>query len=235
LSLFNTDTNDQTVTFDALVGEGKKYKTNDDAAKAIVEKDNFIERLKAEQEELRRELQTRTPTVDRTQEILDRMEALNKREPVTPTEPHREPERTEYKGLSEADIDRVLSQREAKAKAEANIARVKEKLLETYGEQYGQALKSIAEKNGLSAKDLDDLAARSPQLIFNLIPRNTGERTFVPPGSSIQPDFVPQGGDAKPRSYYEKIKASDRVKYFSAEVQNKMYKDAMTLKEAFEA
>lgn len=229
MSLFNEPT--QTLK---LADYLEKYKDEDGVAKAISEKDSFIERLKTEQEELRRELQTRTPAVDRTQEILDRMEALANERADTGRQPHTEPERSEFKGLTEDDIERVLSKREAQKRAEANISKVKDVLVEKFGDNYSQALKDLAAKNGLSSKDLDDLAARSPQLIFNLLPAGGATPGFTPPGSSLTPTFVPESGH-KTAAFYEKLKATDKVKYFSAEVQAQMYKDAMALKEAFHA
>jgi hypothetical protein len=232
MSLFNEPT--QTPK---LADYLEKYKDEDGIAKAISEKDSFIKRLETEQAELRRELQTRTPTVDRTQEILDRMEALAQKNADTGRQAEPLPlERSETNTLTTADIERVLEQREAKKRAEANVAAVKAKLVEKYGDNYGQALKTIADSNGLTAKDLDELAARSPQLIYNLLPSGSKDTGFVPPGSSLSPTgFVPTADGHKPRSHYEKLKATDKVKYFSAEVQSQMYKDAMALKEAFEA
>lgn len=229
MSLFEDAT---TPAFDDLVGEGKKYKSPEDVAKAVVEKDRFIERLKSEQEELRKELSTR-PVVDRSQEILDRLENLNReavteRPPITP-----EPERID-KGLSLDDVEKVLIDRERRARSEANILFVKEKLKEAFGDKYGQALKSIAEKNNLSEKALNDLAAQSPQLILNLAAQPSHkESMFVPPENSGNPSFTPSAGGAKPLSYYNQLRATDRNKYFSQTVQQQMYKDGMTLKEAF--
>lgn len=219
---------------DDFVGEGKKYRDAEAVAKALVEKDNFIERLKAEQEALRSELSTR-PNVDRSQEILDRLESLNRREPVTERQP--EPsvvERTEVKGLSAEDVDRILSDRERRAKAEANIAKVKEVLIEKFGDKYPQALKSMAEKNGLGTKFLDTMAAESPQALLNLMAVEKPETLFTPPNSVVQPgSFIPSSGNPRNEKYYKQLLATDKTKYFSAEVQNQQYKDMMALKEAY--
>lgn len=233
MSLF--ENTDQTVEakFEDFVGEGKKYKDQDAAAKALVEKDNFIERLKAENAQVRQELTAR-PAVDRSQEILDRLENLN-REAITERQPATmEPERIE-KGLSLDDVERVLNERERRARATANVNAVKQELKAKYGDNYGQALKTMAEKNGLSETALNDLAAQSPQLILNLMgsaPKSEG--LFTPPSSSVSLDTQVQGvGGAKPLSHYRKLQATDKAKYFSPAVQNQMYKDGMALQEAF--
>ncbi len=231
MSLF--ENNETTVAkFEDLVGEGKKYKDQDAAVKAIIEKDSFIERLKSEQEQLRQELAAR-PAVDRSQEILDRLEALNRKEPVTERIQTTDTERTEVKGLSIDDVERVLVERERRARAESNINSVKAKLQEQFGDKYGPALKSMAEKNGLSEKALNDLAAQSPQLVLNLMGTVKPEGLFTPPSSSGSGDFTPSASGAQPLSYYLKLKATDKNAYFSKPVQNQMYKDGMVLKEAF--
>lgn len=232
MSLFETPAGTDPVA--ALVGEDKKFKTVEDLARAKIESDNFIEQLKREQAELRAELTAR-PAVDRSQEILDRLEALRK-EPVTEQPANQQLERTEVNGLSINDVERVLEERERKARAQANINSVKAKLQETYGDKYGQALKLIAEKNGLTAQSLDQLAAQSPQLVLNLMGQVKVDTGFTPPSSSttLGKEFAPTAGGARTKSYYNKLKAEDRTKYFSREVQTQMYKDAMALAEAFE-
>lgn len=231
MSLF--DETNVTPKFEDFVGEGKKYKSNDDVAKALTEKDNFINRLKTEQEELRKELSTR-PLVDRSQEILDRLEALN-REPVTERPAVTPaPERTEVKGLSLDDIDRVLNEREQKKTAQSNIDKVKTALQEKYGDQWSTQLKSTAEKLQVSASFLDGIAAQSPQAFFKLIADANGatETLFTPPVSSTT-TFVPSAGSVRNESYYSKLKAADSKKYFSAEIRNQQYKDMLELKEAY--
>ena len=230
MSLFETPVVTDPVA--TLVGEDKKFKTVDDLARAKIESDNFIEQLKREQAELRAELTAR-PAVDRSQEILDRLEAL-KKPPVTEYQPTPQVERTEVNGLSINDVERVLEERERKARAASNRAAVEAKLKETYGDKTGQALKLLAEKNGTTVAALGQLAEHSPQLVLNLMGQVKTDTGFTPPGSSVQIEFTPSAANPRTKSYYNKLKAEDRNKYFSREVQNQMYKDAMALKEEFE-
>lgn len=234
MSLFNEEV--KTPTFEDLVGEGKKYKTPEDVARAVAEKDNFIERLKSETATLRTELSTR-PSVDRSQEILDRLEVLSRKEPVTERQLETPaPERAEVKGLSEEDVYRLMSERERKAKADANILKVKEILTEEFGDKYPQALKSMAEKNGLGMKFLDSMAAESPQALLNLMATEKPDLGFTPPVSSVRPEastFSPSAGNARNEKYYKQLLATDKSRYFSPAVQNQQYKDMMALKEAY--
>lgn len=230
MSLFENNETIVAPKLDDFVGEGKKYRDPDAVAKALVEKDNFIEQLKRETAELR----NRPPVADRSQEILDRLEALNRVEPVTERQAITPaPERTEVKGLSEEDVFRLMGEREKQAKATTNINTVKAALREKYGENYPQALKSMAEKNGLGQNFLDRMAAESPQALLNLMATEKPEKMFTPPASVVQPGFVPTSGNPRTESYYEKLKTTDRKTYLSQPVQNQMMKDAMALKEAF--
>jgi hypothetical protein len=235
MSLFDNTGADQSPKLEDLVGEGKKFKSVEDLARAKIEADNFIAKIKAENEELRREVTVSTrPAVDRTQEILDRMEALFNK-PVTERQPvPQEPERTEVKGLTAKDVEDLLIQRERQAQAERNLNTVKTKLAEVYGDKYGDALKSMAEKNGLTASYIDQLAATAPQVVLNLMAQQKPDGLFTPPQSAVNVNFAPTAGPHKTKSWYNQLKATDRAKYFSKEVQLQMYNDAMALKEAFE-
>jgi hypothetical protein len=125
-------------------------------------------------------------------------------------------------------------QRERQAQAERNLNAVKTKLAEVYGDKYSDALKSMAEKNGLTASYIDQLAATAPQVVLNLMAQQKPDGLFTPPPSAINLNFQPTAGPNKPRSWYNQLKSSDRTKYFSKEVQLQMYNDAMALGERFE-
>ena len=233
MSLFNDA--DKVSKFEDLVGEGKRYSDNDAVAKAIAEKDRFIEQLKREAQEAREAIASRPPAVDRTQEILDQLEALKNREPVTGRELTEPTERTEVKSLTPDDIERILAEREAKTRRVNNVNTVKAKLVELYGDKYGDAVKLVADKNGLSAQALDNLAAQSPQLVLNLFEQPKTDRGFSPPTSTASREgFAPTADGHKPRSWWNELKAKDPTKYFSQDSRMQQYKDAMVLKEAFE-
>lgn len=230
MSLFETPQTDP--KFEDFVGEGKKYKTNDDAAKAIVEKDRFIEQLKSETAELRREIQSR-PTVDRAQEILDRLETL--RTPATERiEPTVSERVVETSGLTLDDVDRLLTEREKKRLATQNVEVVKSELIKMYGSDYSKVLKSLAEKLSVSDDFLTSTAATSPQAFLRLITTEKAPSGFTAPSSSVlTQDYSPSGGVNQKKSYYDKLRETDKKAYFSTAVQNQMYKDAIALKDEF--
>jgi hypothetical protein len=232
-TLFSEPTN--APKLEDFLGEDKKYKTPDDVAKAIVEKDNFIERLKAENAQFR--ATPPTPVVDRSQEILDQLDALRnlRTQPATPQSEPTEPARAEVKGLSEDDVLRLLNERDQKRQVQSNIEAVKVELNQKFGPQYGQVLKSLAEKMGVGTTFLESIAAQSPAALMKLLDGVSAptEPFVAAPESNVSSTFVPNPGGPKPRSWYVKLKATDKAKYDSAAVQTQMMQDAMALKEGF--
>lgn len=229
MSLFETPQPDPTLAkLEDFVGEGKKYASTDAAARALVEKDNFIARLQAENAEMRKTI----PSQDRSQEILDRLEALR-----TPTAIEPEPqviERVvEHTGITTEDVEKLLEAREANRRKIANVEAVKAKMLETYGPNYGDTLKNVAGQMGVTPEYLENVAATSPQAFLRLVGTNREAPGFTPPDSSRPQDYQPSAGGAKKLSYYKELQKKDKAAYFSPAVQNQMYKDAVALKEAF--
>jgi hypothetical protein len=221
-----------TISLAEFLGPDKKYKTEDDVAKALIEKDNFIERLKAEAEEARRAVRT-APVADRSQEILDQLDAL-KTSRTTESQPTTATERvTEPKGLSESDIERVLTERENRLRAQANISQAKQDLKAKFGDKYTEVLNTIAKENGLTVDDFEGIAARSPAALMKFFGEVKPDVPFTPPTSAVTPGFAPTAGVHQKQSFYEKLKVTDRNSYFSAKTQSQMYKDAMALKEEF--
>jgi len=230
MSLF-TENDPSQIKFDTLVGEGKKYKDTDAVTKALIEKDRFIEQLKAEKAEVLRDLQARPPVQDRSQEILDRLNDLARPATESPVIPPTE--RVDVKGLTEDDVLRVLQQREATARATANMNQVKSDLEKKFGPNYGQVLKSLQDKMGVSSNFLDNIAAQSPAAFMQLLGGEKAEAVFTPPTSTKPATFTPTNNGPKPRSQYLKLKAENLAEYNRPAVQNQMYKDAMALGEAF--
>lgn len=229
MSLFDNQIDPTTVKLEDFVGEGKKYKSTDDVAKAIVEKDTFIQRLQNENAEMRKTM----TSADKTQEILDRLETLK-----TATAEHQpEPqvvERVEHIGITNEDVEKLLEQRERRQQAVRNVETVKAELIKTYGPNYGSTLKSMAEGMGVTPEYLEGIAASSPAAFLRLVAPPKSDGVFTPPvGTAHATGFTPTAGAPKPKSHYEKLKQSNRAEYFSPAVQNQMYKDAMSLKEDF--
>src|SRR5689334_15076479 len=99
-----------------LIGEGKKYKDAQAAARALLEKDNFIQRLQAENAEARKQLQQGS----KIDEFLDKMKNVIPNPDAT-TQPANQPS---------AVVSGQTSQNTSTNKSELTLEQVKELLRE---------------------------------------------------------------------------------------------------------
>src|SRR6266571_2966371 len=104
--------------FNELVGEGRKYKTPLDAARALLHKDEFIDQLKRENAEMRTDREAARAELNtrmKLEEFVTKIEAS--RTPITPVEPStREPSTTP-----------ALTDEQLEARIEQTINQVSEK------------------------------------------------------------------------------------------------------------
>ena len=142
-----------------LVGEGKKYKSVEDALKSVPHAQQHIQTLEEENARIKAELVARRTT----EEILEEIKSG-----VQPAQPQA------AAGVQTQDVAEVvtqmLAQRDAQAKAEANISRVVSSFQNTFGtkEQAEAMYVKVAEESGLSVPALNKLAATSPDVVLKL-------------------------------------------------------------------
>lgn len=238
----NTSADPNKKYYDDLVGEGKKFKTQEDLARAKIESDRFIEQLKGELGGIRQELNTRLTL----EQMMDKISAP--KEPLNPDSGNNQlPGNGEggAKQLTEEDFDRIIEQRLSKAdKArtqEANMNYVRTALEEKYGPQFATHLKETASTLGVGEEFLNNLAKEQPKAFLRLVesevpkqPQAAPNGLFTPPqGRQVTPTktFTPTG-DRK-MSYYNDLKSKDPSLYWSPSVQNQLHQDAIRLGETF--
>lgn len=229
------------------VGEGKKFKTPAELAKAKAHSDAFIERLQREQAALRNELNTRA----KLEELMDRMSTtkdstgnVNSQGTQTPGENGQDG--TATKNLSPDDIEKVIEQRLAKREAEArvknNVEAVKSRLMAEFGDNFVAELENRTKELGLTRDFVQDIAKREPKALFRLLgidgqQQSSNKETDVfsaPPRSSVNSaGFGIRDTGEKKFADYEKIRKEDPSRYWSPQVQNEIHKQAMKLGEKF--
>jgi hypothetical protein len=239
--LFNDDDDNSGIDpnkdyFSELVGDGKKYKDNVAAGRALVEKDAFIERLKAEAHGLRQDLNTRL----KLEEVVDRISSASKS--PTSEQPPREPDNGQPASqLSPEDVQKLvtdtLTDSEKGAQARRNLAHVEEKLQEAFGPTFRRTVKAQAAKLGVGETFLQNLAAEQPAAFLKLMevgPSESSSFTPPPPPSvnSAALGYKPSQG-TKRKSYYDGIKKQDPRRYWSPSVQNEMHNEALKQGETF--
>jgi hypothetical protein len=209
MDIFNEPTI-ETPKFEDLVGEGKKYKTTDDAARAIIEKDKFIQRLLEEKRTVEEDLKTRI----NMQEFLDRVQTPVSPQPVL--QPVTNPQPAPASELTAEQIEKLVQQqianREAETARSRNLLTVQGRLQETLGENYATQVKQRARDLGLDIQYFNDTAARSPQAFFELMGLNRPreELTTLPRGTSNPPT---PSGTVKNFAYFNKMRKENPVEY----------------------
>lgn len=209
-----------------LVGEGKKYKTNADAARAILEKDAFIKRVLDEKRVLEEDLKTRV----NMQDFLDQVKTPVERQPQAPavtTQPQ-----ASASALTPDDLERRIQQqivqREADVARSRNLLTVQGRLQETLGQNYSEHVKRRATDLGLDIQYFNDTAARSPQAFFELMGLNQPREQLTSlPRSTSNPPVSVSGG--KKFADFNRMRKENPVQYHSQAVQKEMWELARQL------
>ncbi len=232
---FEIDPSEHTpeVKFEDLVGDGKKYRDQEAAAKAIVEKDRFIEQLKRETAEMREAIAKR----EKESAFIDKLEALTKaKSPDAQEPPAHDGTDTGATAVRPEDVEKILEAREAKKRREDNLGSAINRLQELYGDDYKRHVSRQAQSLGMTTQELTDLAARSPDAFFRTLGVDTARQTdafTAPPRSSMSPP--PAQAGVKNYAYFDKLRAEKgETYYFSPTVQNEMWNSLKQLgEEAF--
>jgi hypothetical protein len=228
----------ETNPLDALVGEGKKFRDVAALVKSLQHKDEFIEQLKGENNELRSEVKSRT----KLEEALDRLRTLEGN--MKPKEEHEEdnPRTTTSKEVDPEKIAEMalkrIEARQVEEQKKRNAENVRKELVALFGEGgYEVALREKMKELNLTEEYVTRLAQDTPQLLIDYFkksmpPRETPQGTS---GSQVNEGFYKNAEQTTKRTYkyYEKMKKTNPDQYNSSKVQWQMHVDAQKLGPAF--
>lgn len=206
-----------------LVGENKKFKTPEELARGKAESDAFIEQLKAEQSELRNELQTRL----NLEQFLSDLKTVVPKPGSEGSQDHYE--RNEDKSVMSAEelaalVRSQVQQMKGQETAVSNLNNFSEKLRLAHGPNAATKLRSQASELGMTVDEVKSLAARNPNAALKML--GIGEQRSVdnftaPPRS--QSMSLPSG-QKRGAAYYENLrKTLHPNEYFSPKIQNEMF------------
>lgn len=163
-----------------LVGEGKKYKTTEDALKALPHAQAHIQKLEEEAKQIREELTKRKAV----EEVLAEFKASTGKQSDEETPPAKLDE-----AVLEKLVEQVVEKKKSVEVAKANTNTVVKKMSEKFGEKAEQEYIKIAEENGMTVPFLNALAARSPDAVLKLAGITVDKSTPpAKPNSSINTD-----------------------------------------------
>lgn len=158
-----------------FVGEGKKYKSAEDALRSVPHAQEHIKTLESELAQAREEL-TKRKTAE---ELLDEFKSGVQQTENTP----------QSVGLDQDTImsmvNQTLEQRDRQTKAQANAQSVASKFTEQYGSKAQEVYNKIAQDSGLTVEQLNNLAATSPNVVLKLSGLDAKPTTVGKPSSSI--------------------------------------------------
>lgn len=215
---------------DLLVGEGKKFKTNAELAKAKLESDRFIEQLQNEAAELRKEVSGKQ-TID---EIMTQIKSLSTPPAVPNAQQPQAPATPDTDSIADL-VAKLLEQKESERKSQTNEQLVSNTLKEKFGADTQLHLTKKAQELGVSLDYLKSVAKSAPSAFFRLIGIDESRPQTITPSairSPNQPQIQPDP-NVRNKAYYDRLKMVSPTEYFSPKIQNQMYKDAMKLQESF--
>jgi len=222
-----------------LVGEGKKFKTQEDLARGKAESDAYIKILEKRSDELRNDyLKLRDDYSSRAklEEVVDQLTKSQQqfeRKPDTNVDVNNKPV-IDPKEL-ESLVSSKIQEHELTKRQQENFNTVRTRLQERYGNSYQTVLKQHIDTLGLTEDFVNDLARKHPTVLFKTLgidPPNPTE-SFQPPVRSSQ-GFVPSAPKERTWAYYQEIKKNDPKLYANPKTTVQMHEDYLRLGNAFE-
>lgn len=204
-----------------LVGEGRKYKTEAELAKAYMNADEFISKLKEENLQLKERVAS-GKTLD---DVLERINANRSEQGATTL--------SESKGVSADDIAKIVEQtitgRETARTREANQKKADQMLKAQFGEKAVEVYRASA-STPAKAKAMSELAAVDPDAFMQLF-KGDAYKGNPSDGSNTRGEAAMQHSSASPtqvgtKAYYDEMRRKDPTKFWASATQLEMHKNA---------
>lgn len=218
-----------------LVGEGKKFKDDEQLAKGKYESDAYVKVLEKRIDDLRDDyLKMRDESQARAklEDLIDQLESKSTTEPTQQPAAQRETKPIEKPIDLDALVERKLSEKEQARQSQANLEIVRAKVKERFGENT-EAFEQRIQTSGLTDKDLIDLSRRSPNAALSVLGLNeTSRESFqAPPPNSRT--FKPVTDKKRTWSYYQEMKKSNPKLYLDPKIATEMHDNALALGNSF--
>ncbi len=221
--------------FSELVGEGKKYKTNVDAGRALVEKDLHIAQVQREAAEARAALAERV----KLEELYDKINALATKSPNSEADnQNTNGTNTQGTAITPEHIDELFNKKfslaEQKRQEEMNEAKSKEIAAKKFGNNYPSKLKEEASRVSMTPEQLDQVARSNPAAFSRLIGADTPVRqeALTTPPLGVSTTFTPATGE-RTMAWYKQLRKDNPILYASREMVAQQIKDAERIGESF--
>lgn len=220
MSVFEETTETNQSAVEALVGEGKKFKTLEDLAKGKLESDKYIEELTAKVTSL----EASTAEQDHAKSLLEKIEEMGKAQESTPPAQQVESNKEDATLSSEDELKRLVAEElERKSKetiAERNRAAADAAMRAKFGDKAQEQLKSVASNMGLSVEFLKSTAETSPDAFAKLVGLDAVKtNTSSAPVTETRSEGMSTTTGTKDWAYYTKMRKENPTAYRSPAIQ----------------
>ena len=213
------------------------YASQDELIKGATHKQQHIETLEAELNEMRKSQNTSM----NMESFLEKLRS-DEPAPVAPTSaaPVASHDEGVPAGLSASDVDKLVSQKvnqlAAKTTMQSNYQKSMVELEKAYGPGYGNNVRVATTNLGETDDFMNNLAANNPQAFIKLVsaaqPVVASNVNPAAPQTIANTSFAPVG-TTRNEEFYSEMRKKDSTRYLSYEVQRQMDRDAQQLGEAF--
>lgn len=228
--------------YEELVGEGKKFRSNEDLAKGKAESDRYVKTLEQQKDEIRNMYLSLKEQVDgraKLEDLIDRIEkgkTSNSDDSTTPEDREKTPtfDMSQIKSM----IAQELQETDVKKREAENYAKVQKTLKDKFGSRVNEVLKEKMDTLMIDDAYMLSTAKRSPQAFYSLMGINEeavpNSMFQAPPRTTVRPvTFSQQTDGARPLSYYQKMQETNPRAYLDPKIQVQMDKDSQALGTAF--
>lgn len=208
-----------------LVGEGRKYKTVEELAKAYVHIDDFAEQLKSENSKLRQDLaQAKT-----LEDVLERLKASD-------TPPPDKAGDAPIKALGVDEVAAIVKQTvtgmETARTRQDNLRKADAKMKELFGDKAAEVFAKEATTKEMR-EALVALAGVNPDKFVALFAKEptakpAGMDTSVNTAALTHANVSGRVADPTTKEFYEALRKKEPAKYYSQSVQLAMQKAAIS-------
>ncbi len=227
-----------------LVGDGKKFATVNDLARGKLEADSFIEKIKAENNELRvllKHTEGKISQAATVEDILKRVGSGSNTASDTPTA--NVPSSNQPVGLTREDVVNLLAEKERQTKAFENYTLANRKLIEAYGDRAKEIVAIKASELGIAPGMLKAMAESSPKAFLAVLgvngaPHQAAARAGAGVMGTVNTagmNNLPSVDAVRNQAYYDKMrKEVGSIKFATnTQLQLQMHKDMERLGDSF--
>ncbi len=236
-SVFNQEAGDKPVSTSPaltdLVGEGKKYATEQEALASVPNAQVHISNVETENADLRRQVEELSTNSTSLETVL---EAIQQR--TTPAETSQTSESVDAGSLQQM-VEQVVDNRSVQSREQANIVAADRLAQEAFGEDAQATVRAKAVELGVTVDFLMNTAKASPGAFAKMVGAVApAAEVVVPPTgattvSTVNSDSLLTGNSVKDFAYYRKMEKEDKRQYRTVAVQQEMMRSRSELGNRF--